>query len=90
MLLGGVYIATDSLLAVIILHAINNAISYILMTTLHIEHLTLRSMIDSDMIYWSVYGVSCVVALFCTSIIATAARERKRKPSNKTTPTIVE
>ena len=88
-LLGGVYIATDSLLVVIILHAINNAISYILMTTLQTEVITLRSLIDSDVAYWSTYAVSCVVALFCTSIIITAARERKR-PRNKPTPTIVE
>lgn len=89
-LLGGVYIATDSLLAVIILHAINNAISYILMTTLQTEVITLRSLIDSNVAYWSIYAASCVVALFCTSIIATAARERKRPKSNKNTPTIVE
>ncbi|MBP3425215.1 MAG: CPBP family intramembrane metalloprotease [Rikenellaceae bacterium] len=88
LLLGTIYIATDSLLTVIILHAINNALSYMLMTVFNTGEMTLRSMIDSDVAYWTIYAVSCVVTVLCAAITISVAR--KRKNNNKPPQTDVE
>ncbi len=78
-ILGAIYIATDSLLAVIVLHAINNALSYVLMILFPNNNDTLRSMITSDVVYWSVYAASCVAVIICGTIIFTAVKRHRTK-----------
>lgn len=63
-ILGFIYIRTGSLLAVMILHAINNGLAFITMEFFSDQaDLTLRQMIPSDTLYWIVYGLCVVVFL---------------------------
>lgn len=61
-ILGYIYIKTGSLIPVIIIHALNNAIAYAQMSILGNEQLSVREMIGNDTVYWIVYGVC--VAIF--------------------------
>lgn len=65
LILGYVYLKTRSLLSVIIIHAINNAIAYATMAFFgDSENLTLRDVITSDVAYWIVYGLSSLLFLW--------------------------
>ena len=84
--LGGIYVATDSIVAVIVLHAINNGLSYALTTLFPDSDGTLRSFVTNDVLYWGIYGV-CVLYLMISLVSAVAAlryrRRRARAMSNK-------
>lgn len=64
-ILGYIYLKTGSLLSVIILHAINNAIAY---TTMYYfadsADVTLESMFASKTAYWIVYSVAAAIFIF--------------------------
>lgn len=67
-ILGFIYIRTGSLLAVMVLHAINNGLAFITMEFFSDQsNLTLRDMIVSDTLYWIVYGL-CVVVFILAMI----------------------
>ena len=62
LILGYIYVRTGSLLAVIIIHAINNGLAFVTMELVSEQaDLTLREMISSDTIYWIVYALCVVV-----------------------------
>lgn len=83
-IIGGIYVMTDSILAVITLHAINNALSYILSVTLPDSDGSLRSAIADDVTYWSLYGVCCLFLLVSFALIMRRYhRVRKARRSNK-------
>ena len=68
LILGYIYVRTGSLLAVIIIHAINNGIAFVTMElSSDTADLTLREMIASDTLYWIVYG-GCV-AVFLLAMV---------------------
>ncbi len=68
LILGFIYVRTGSLLAVILIHAINNAMAFIGMELFGSSgDLTLREAISSNVWYWVVYGL-CVV-VFVTSMV---------------------
>lgn len=65
LVLGYVYLKTNSLLSVIILHAVNNAIAYATMALLgDSAEVTLRELIPSTVLYWIVYGLAAVLFIF--------------------------
>lgn len=62
LILGFIYIKTRSVVPVILIHAINNAIAFIQMVVFGDEGMmTTRQMINNDVLYWVVYGAFCVV-----------------------------
>ncbi len=62
LILGYIYIKTQSLLPVILIHAINNAIAFIQMKIFGDEALmTTRQIINNDVVYWIVYGAACAI-----------------------------
>lgn len=65
LILGYVYLRTRSLLSVIILHAINNALAYITMAFFGDgADATLSELIQVRWLYWVVYGVSALLFVF--------------------------
>lgn len=61
-ILGYIYFRTSSLIPVIIIHALNNAFSYVSMLILEDKvMLTSRELINNDTIYWSIYAVCGVL-----------------------------
>lgn len=58
LILGYIYVRTDSLWPVIIIHALNNAMAYVIMQWSDDANLTVRSLIENDTIYAVVYGVA--------------------------------
>lgn len=65
LILGYVYLKTRSLLAAIIIHAVNNAIAYATMALFgDSANLTLRDVIPSAGAYWIIYGLSALLFLW--------------------------
>ena len=61
LILGFIYVRTDSLWPVIIIHALNNAMAYVIMQWSDGANITVRSLIENDTIYAVVYGMSLAV-----------------------------
>ena len=61
LILGYIYVRTDSLWPVIIIHALNNAMAYVIMQWSDGANITIRSLIENDTIYAVVYGMSLAV-----------------------------
>lgn len=65
LILGYVYLRTHSLLSVIILHAINNALAYVSMAFFGDgANTTLSELIEARWLYWVVYGISAALFVF--------------------------
>lgn len=66
LILGYIYLKTGSLLSVIILHAINNAIAYITLAYFgaSASSITTESLFGSSIAYWVVYALSVVLLMF--------------------------
>lgn len=82
-IIGFVYYKTGSLLAVIVLHAINNSLA--VFTTLFetdggLQEQTLRDMIGADRLYWAFYAF-CVLLLLVSlaGVMVTIRRNRRRE-----------
>ncbi len=87
--LGYIYIRTGSLAAIILIHALNNAIAYVEMQLMgHRTDLSLSSMIGNDTWYWIVYGVSALllVVAFTKALTSLAACDRMRNDASKSIP----
>lgn len=67
-ILGYIYVRTSSLLAVVIIHAINNGLAYLQTILFDGQLTTYRSIIDSQVWYAVLYGVSA--AIFIVSAVA--------------------
>ncbi|MBR4149692.1 MAG: CPBP family intramembrane metalloprotease [Rikenellaceae bacterium] len=61
LILGFIYVRTDSLWPVIIIHALNNAMAYVIMQWSDGANITVRSLIENDTIYAVVYGMALAV-----------------------------
>ena len=84
-ILGGVYVATESMPAVIILHAINNGLSYLQYVTNPGGDGTMRGMLADDMSYRQVYIASCVFLIVSILLIVwLCRRNRSRKRVGET------
>lgn len=58
LILGFIYVRTDSLWPVIVIHALNNAMAYVVMQWSDGANITVRSLIENDTVYAVVYGVA--------------------------------
>lgn len=68
LILGYIYLRTRSLISVIIIHAVNNAIAYATMVFFgDAGQATLRDVISQAWLYWTIYGLSA--ALFLWAIV---------------------
>ena len=78
--LGYIYYRTRSLVPVILIHALNNAVSYLQWTLCGRELTSTREMVADDTTYWVLYGAACVVFLLSFVSMAVAiGREQKRR-----------
>lgn len=73
LILGYIYVRTESIFSVIILHAVNNAVSYTLMGVTE-SQVTLRELIGSDVLYWIVYAVAVVLFVLSFWMISRSLR----------------
>lgn len=60
LILGYIYIKTGSLVPVIIIHALNNGLAFIMMQWSDTADTSLRAMIENDKIYGAVYAVALI------------------------------
>ena len=73
LVLGTIYLHTNSIFSTIILHSINNAIAFSLIT-LNVEDYSYRQVLGGGELYYIVYALCFVI-----SIVATAETWRRRK-----------
>lgn len=81
-ILGYIYYRTGSLLTVMILHALNNGISYLQLELLGEDAIgmTTRNLIGNDSLYYIVYGISlALVVVGAVAIIRNLHRQDKLK-----------
>lgn len=85
MIIGIIYVMTDSILPVILLHAINNALSYVLSVTYPDSNGSLRNLITDDVAYWSLYAGCCLFLIVSMALLVYRYRRvRTLRRSNKT------
>jgi membrane protease YdiL (CAAX protease family) len=74
--MGYIYVLTDSLIPVIIIHAVNNAIAYLLLEITGSQNTGMREMVGDDRIYWTLYGISAVIFIGSMIFMILAARKQ--------------
>lgn len=82
LILGYVYISTDSLWSVMILHAMNNAVAYLMMITGHANTL-LIDLIHSRVVYVAVYVVAVALLIVSGRMMLRALRRIKEAEKNR-------
>lgn len=81
LILGYVYIVTDSLWASMILHALNNAVAYLLLLTGHGDAM-LSDLVDDRTLYWAIYAGAAAVTFLSAWMVGRTLR-RLGNPSEK-------
>lgn len=81
LILGFIYVRTDSLWPVIIIHALNNAMAYVIMQWSDGANITVRSLIENDTIYAVVYGMSLAVFIVSGYMVWRAIEKINSKES---------
>lgn len=79
--LGYIYYRTGALLPVILIHCINNAISYFTWMLNGETLLSTREQMGNDTLYFTVYGIACV--LFVIGFVSIAIRISKEEKSRQ-------
>ena len=79
LILGYVYISTDSLWSVMILHAMNNAVAYLMMITGHANTL----LIHNRVVYVAVYVVAVALLIVSGRMMLLALRRIKEAEKNR-------
>ncbi len=74
LVLGTIYVMTSSIWSVMILHAINNALAYTMMH-LGVEDTSLRSMIDNNTLYHTIYVIVLALFIFAVYRLWTVVRK---------------
>ena len=77
-ILGTIYLHTSSIFSVIILHAINNAVAYSIMS-LNLTSYGYRDMMPDNVVYFTVYGLSLII---CMLGVWLTWRKKKTKIKN--------
>ena len=78
--LGYIYYRTGALLPVILIHCINNAISYFTWMLNGETLLSTREQMGNDTLYFTVYGIACVLFVIgFASIAIRISKEEKRR-----------
>lgn len=75
LILGYVYYRTRSLIPVIIIHILNNAVAYLMMTIFDVGIVTLSDLVSNNVLYWILYGVS--TAIFVVAVVALVIQLRQ-------------
>lgn len=70
LILGFIYYRTRSIIPVILIHALNNALAFIQMSVGDGGYITTRELIGNDTVYWIVYGLCCALLIFMVSALA--------------------
>ena len=78
-ILGYIYVLTDSLLSVIVIHAVNNGLAYMLLEITGDQATDVRAMLGNDTVWWIVYAASLVVSVAALVSMAVIATDRMRK-----------
>ena len=81
LILGYIYLVTDSLWASMVLHALNNAIAYLMLATGRGD-LLLSDLIGSRTLYWSTYIGAVVVTLLSGWMVRRTLRRLKEQTEN--------
>ena len=89
LILGFVYLATDSLWASIFLHAVNNGVAYVVLAMgLGDEGVLLRDFVENDTLYAVIYATAAAIFLFSGYMTLRTLRrlrtaEREQRPADK-------
>lgn len=94
LVLGFIYVKTESIFSVMILHAINNALAYLQTVIFGDQLLSMKEMIGNHTVYYILYGISAAVCILAIVQIARhAAKDEKSRragagtlPENNITP----
>lgn len=79
LILGYIYYRTRSLIPVIVIHAVNNAIAYILIHQFPQSAIfTMRQLMSNDTWYWIVYGISVALLLTAAANLWSQLKKRDR------------
>ena len=73
--LGFIYVKTESLTSVIILHAINNALAYLQTVIFGGQELSVKELTGGGTLYWVIYGISAAVCAAALIQIVRYARK---------------
>lgn len=74
--LGYIYMRTQSLFAVILIHAINNAVAYLSISLSGGKNITTRDLITNDTLYYIVYGVFAITLVVSTFFLVQSLRAK--------------
>ncbi len=79
--LGFVYVKTESLTSVIILHAVNNALAYLQTVVFGEQELSVRELTGGGALYWVIYGIAaCICAVALIQIVRYAKKSERPLP----------
>ncbi len=74
LILGYIYVRTDSLAVVVIIHAINNALAYVLLELLGSSNVLVKDLVNNNTVYYILYGVCLVVFVLTFVKLAVSMR----------------
>ena len=80
LVMGYIYLQTRSLVPVIVIHAINNALAYMTLELTGTQSTDTRELIGNDSLYWIIYGVSAVV--FVVALVIMDGKVRTKSTEN--------
>ncbi len=82
LILGYVYLATNSLWAVMILHGLNNAVAYLMMSAGY-ENALLIDLVESRLLYLLIYLASLTLAIVSGYMMLRKLRQLKEEEKNR-------
>lgn len=74
--LGYVYYITGSLINAVIVHMLNNALAYVVISVTDDPLASMRDMLPGDAVYYTIYGISCIIVVISAVGIALAVKAR--------------
>lgn len=77
--LGYIYIKTKSLIPVMIIHALNNAIAFLLMAVFGGAGILTRDVVGNATVYWILYGVCALVVVLAAGNVYKHLRNEPRQ-----------
>lgn len=75
--MGFIYLQTRSLVPVIVIHAINNGLAYLMLELTDDPNVATREMMGNDTLYWAVYAVSAVILAASLAVLSRKTRTKK-------------
>lgn len=78
-ILGYLYVVSGSLMAVIVVHAVNNGIAYLTLEMTGTQSTDLREIVGNDTVYWAIFGVSAAILAVSLVFLARGGRKSNKK-----------